>query len=214
VKPQKSTTQKVLDVLASLDGWVETADVRKHGKWTDKESQNLGITLANLYTAGRAERKKSDIPHTGRGRPSYLYRITPADAPRPQSKQGGPKVTVCPSPDVKPLKHDIAAQALASPPRGKGAEVPSLASASLPHGVVDRPVRQLGPMMEEACTGAFGSQSAPSATWFVVAVSPRFDTLAAARKYAQDIAENETDLEVVVAAPVETLRLVPQWERV
>jgi hypothetical protein len=213
VKPQKSTTQKVLDVLARLDDWVETGDVRKHGKWNDKESQNLGITLANLYTAGRAERKKSDIPHTGRGRPSYLYRITPADAPRPQTKQAGPKVTVCPSPDVKPLKHDIAAQALASPPRGKSAEVPSLASASLPHGVVDRPVRTYGPDTLAAIGEDLGDFM-PTAPWFVVAVSPRFDTLAAARKYAQDIAENETDLEVVVAAPVETLRLVPQWERV
>lgn len=217
-KPKKSTFQKVLDILGANPGCqMEVGAIRKCGKWTEKESQNLGITLANLHTAGKVGRirRTEDGDKPGRGRPSYLYHIAGADTQRPAKAASSPKTTVCPSPAVKPLKQDLAAAALASPPRGRSAEVPSLASASLPAPPEAAPVRHLGPAVEVApVTYAKRDETIDTpAPWYVVAVSPRFEDLAKAKAYALNIAENETDVEVVIGRPVEVLRLVPQWER-
>lgn len=212
---QKTLQQLVLDAMAKHpDPWMTVNTVRRLAKWDAKQSKNLPVTMANMFQAGRLDRRKADTDsakgeHRGA---SYVYLIAkPGTRPAP----GQPKTTVLPSAPVRPLQVDHAAAALANPPRGRSTEVPSLASASLPAPPEAAPVR-VWPSVGQVSAAADAKPDTPTdagAPWYVVAVSPRFDDLDQAKAYALNIAENETDVEVVIGRPVEVLRLVPQWER-
>lgn len=205
-----SVRARVLGILDAADGEPVTVEqVGERGKWTATERKNLAVNIDKMFKDKLLCRAKIKNPSkTPRSRAEVFgYAIEFGHKPAQESHPATP---------ARPLRADHAADALANPPRGRSAIVPSLASAPNPNARKVAPLLICGDAvaLSHVDDAKRDAPAAPDAPWFVVAVSPRFDTLEQARKYAQDIAETETDVEVVVATPIESLRLVPQWERV
>jgi hypothetical protein len=127
---------RILALIAPGE-WITTDTIRDAGNWTDKVFKDIGGHLAGMAYNHVVETRRVLVssPAKGERRVRIEYRIPPVD-----------KVPVMAAPPAaqehRPLVTDLAAWALANPPRGRSTVVPSMANAALRITEPDHPMRR------------------------------------------------------------------------
>jgi hypothetical protein len=134
---RETTIRSQILALMTPGEWVTLDTIRMSGRWTAKVHKDMGGHLGGLAYDRRVEVRRvlvTDVAKGGR-RVRLEYRLPPVDHIPAMAEPPAPVVH-------RPLVTDLAAWALANPPRGVSAAVPSLAKTSLQMHGQDTPMRR------------------------------------------------------------------------
>lgn len=135
-RPQSDTSvrARIIAIVTASPTGATVEEVRQRGKCTATEKQNLAVNIDKAFRTGLIDRHK--VQNTGGARRAQVYCYT--------ARQASPAAVVEPTTPTRPLRVDHAAAALANPPRGCAAPVPSLASAPNPNARKPAPLFACG----------------------------------------------------------------------